>query len=76
MDDYGATFTLDGVALDTTRDLALVAATASPRWSRPSSTGMYVDEVWAMPTPTARPLLLRHPRPDALLILSGQYIIW
>ena len=78
IDDYNATFTLDGVALDMTRDNALVAcngvtAMIATKLDRAS----YVDEVWALPPPVGNSRYYSGIMGlTALLMLSGQYVIW
>jgi hypothetical protein len=78
IDDYNATFTLDGVALDMTRDNALVAcngvtAMIATKLDRAS----YVDEVWALPPPVGNSRYYSGIMGlTSLLMLSGQYIIW
>ena len=78
IDDYNATFTLDGVALDMTRDNALVACNGVTAMIATNSTrASYVDEVWALPPPVGNSRYYSGIMGlTALLMLSGQYIIW
>jgi len=78
IDNYNATFSLDGTALDTTRDNALVAcngvtAMIGTKVDRKD----YVDAVWALPPPVGSSRYYSGIIGlTALLMLSGQYIIW
>jgi len=78
IDNYNATYTLAGVALDSARDNALVAcngvtAMIATKLDRAS----YVNEVWALPPPVG---MSRYYSGilglTSLLMLSGQYMIW
>jgi oligosaccharide reducing-end xylanase len=79
IDNYNATFTLEGAPLDTTRDNALVACNgvAAMIATKPLDRADYIDAVWALPPPVG---MSRYYSGiiglTALLMLSGQYIIW
>jgi oligosaccharide reducing-end xylanase len=79
IDSYGATFTLDGMTIDPSHDYALVASNgvtaiiASKSFDRPK----YVTNVWAVPPPVGSGRYYSGILGlTALLMLSGQYIIW
>jgi oligosaccharide reducing-end xylanase len=78
IDNYNATYTLDGVALDMARDNALVAcngvtAMIATKLDRAS----YVNEVWALPPPVGTSRYYSGILGlTSLLMLSGQYVIW
>ena len=79
IDNYNATFTLDGVALDMTRDNALVACNGVTAMiaTKPLDRPEYVDAVWALPPPVGNSRYYSGILGlTALLMLSGQYIIW
>jgi oligosaccharide reducing-end xylanase len=79
IDDYNATFTLDGVPLDLMRDNALVACNGVTAMiaTKPLDRADYVAAVWALPPPVGMSRYYSGIMGlTAVLMLSGQYIIW
>jgi oligosaccharide reducing-end xylanase len=78
MDTYGKSYHLDGMPIDPMRDLALVAVNGVAAMVATRQDGFsYMSAVWDMATPTG-PARYYAGILDltALLILSGQYVIW
>jgi oligosaccharide reducing-end xylanase len=76
---YGATFTLDGTALDPMRDNALIAVNGVTAMiaTKPLDRATYVNDAWNLQTLTGTARYYAGIMGlTSVLILSGQYIVW